>query len=41
MSLNDLASIGSFVSGMAVVISLIYLSIQIRQNTRHERAAMQ
>jgi hypothetical protein len=41
MSLNDLASIGSFVSGIAVVISLIYLSIQIRQNTRHERAAMQ
>lgn len=41
MSLNDLASIGSFVSGLAVVISLIYLSIQIRQNTRHERAAMQ
>ncbi len=41
MSLTDLASIGSFVSGVAVVISLIYLSIQIRQNTRHERAAMQ
>lgn len=41
MSLNDLASIGSFVSGIAVVISLIYLSMQIRQNTRHERAAMQ
>jgi hypothetical protein len=41
MSLTDLASIGSFVSGVAVVISLIYLSIQIRQNTAHERAAMQ
>ncbi len=41
MSFSDLSSIGSFVGGIAVVISLIYLSIQIRQNMRHERAAMQ
>jgi hypothetical protein len=34
MSLSDLASIGSFVSGIAVVITLIFLLLQIRQNTR-------
>jgi hypothetical protein len=41
MSLSDLASIGGFASGVAVVISLLYLSVQIRQNTKHQRAAMQ
>ena len=41
MSLSDLASIGSFVSGFAVLVSLIYLSLQIRQNTRHSRALIQ
>jgi hypothetical protein len=38
MSLSDLASIGSFISGIAVLISLIYLSLQIRQNTLAHRA---
>lgn len=38
MSLADLASIGSFISGLAVLISLIYLSLQIRQNTLAQRA---
>jgi uncharacterized membrane protein len=41
MPLSDLASIGSLLSGIAVVISLIYLAFQIRQNTRHQRASMQ
>ena len=41
MSLSDLASIGSLLSGIAVVISLAYLAFQIRQNTRHQRASMQ
>lgn len=41
MSLSDLASIGSFVSGFAVLVSLIYLSLQIRQNTKHSRALIQ
>lgn len=41
MSLADLASIGSFVSGVAVLISLVYLSLQIRQNTKHSRALIQ
>ena len=41
MSLSDLASLGSFVSGFAVLVSLIYLSLQIRQNTKHSRALVQ
>jgi hypothetical protein len=41
MSLTDLASFGSFVSAVAVVISLIYLALQIRQNTRHSQALIQ
>jgi hypothetical protein len=31
MSLNDLASIGSFVNGLAVLISLVFLYFQLRQ----------
>jgi hypothetical protein len=31
MSLSDLASIGSFVSGFAVLVSLIFLYFQLRQ----------
>jgi hypothetical protein len=34
MTLSDLAAIGSFVSGVAVVVSLITLTLQIRQNTK-------
>lgn len=30
MSLTDLASLGSFVSAVAVLISLIYLSLQVK-----------
>ena len=41
MSLSDLASLGSFVSGVAVLVSLVYLSLQIRQNTKHSRALIQ
>ena len=41
MSLADLAALGSFVSGVAVLISLVYLSLQIRQNTKHSRALIQ
>jgi hypothetical protein len=39
MSLTDLASLGSFVSGVAVAITLIFLVIQMRQNTLAVRAA--
>ena len=38
MSLSDLASVGSLVSGIAVLISLIYLSLQTRQNSKHTKA---
>ena len=38
MSLSDLAALGSFVSGIAVLISLIYLASQVRQNMRATRA---
>jgi len=40
MSLSDLASIGTLVSGLAVLASLVYLSLQIRQSAQNQRAAM-
>ena len=40
MSLSDLASIGSLASGLAVLASLIYLTMQIRQSDKHQRALM-
>ena len=40
MSLSDLASIGSFVSGIAVVVSLIYLALQVRHAHKAQRALM-
>jgi hypothetical protein len=40
MSLSDLASVGSFVSGFAVLISLIYLSLQVRQTKRNQQIAI-
>src|SRR5262249_37683425 len=38
MTLSDLASLGSFISGLAVLVSLVYLSIQTRQNAKHTQA---
>src|SRR4051794_12112943 len=47
MSLSDLASVGSFVSGVAVLASLVFLYVQlrqlgqqIRQAERNQRASM-
>jgi hypothetical protein len=37
MSLSDLASVGSFVSGFAVLISLVYLALQVRQTKRNQQ----
>ena len=37
MSLSDLASIGSFVGGAAVVVSFLFLGLQIRQGNRNQR----
>ena len=34
MTLQDLGSLGEFIGAIAVVISLVYLAAQIRQNTR-------
>ena len=34
MTLQDLGNLGEFVGAIAVVISLVYLAAQIRQNTR-------
>ena len=40
MSIQDLGAIGEFVGSVAVLITLIYLAIQVRQNTRHVQAQM-
>ena len=37
LSLEDLGNLGELISGLAVVISLIYLAVQIRQNTMQMR----
>ena len=41
MSLSDLASLGSFVSGVAVVVTLIFLAMQMRQANLNQRSLMQ
>jgi hypothetical protein len=41
MTLQDLAAIGDAVGGVAVIVTLVYLAIQIRQSTAIERAAGQ
>jgi len=38
MSLSDLASIASVISGLAVLGSLVYLGLQTRQNAKHTKA---
>jgi hypothetical protein len=41
MTLVDLASLGSFLSGVAVALSLVYLALQMHQNAKHTRALIQ
>jgi hypothetical protein len=41
VNLEALGSIGDFVGGIGVVITLIYLALQIRQNTRQVEQSMQ
>ena len=41
MTLSDLASIGSFISGLAVLVSLIFVGLQMRQVNRNQRSSMQ
>jgi len=40
MSLSDLASLGSFVSGFAVLTSVIYLALQVRQTERNQQISI-
>ena len=39
MTLQDLGNLGELISAIAVVISLVYLAVQIRQNTKTLRAS--
>ena len=39
MSLQGLANVGEFVGGVAVIVSLLYVALQIRQNSKIVRAA--
>ena len=39
MELSQLADLGEFVGGVAVVVTLIYLAAQVRHNTRAVKAA--
>ena len=41
MSLSDLAAVGSFVSGIAVFVSFVFLAFQIRQSNWNQRSLMQ
>ena len=34
VSLEDLGNLGDFIGGIAVIVTLLYLAVQIRQNTR-------
>ena len=38
MSLSDVSTIASIVSGFAVAVSLVYLALQTHQNAKHSRA---
>ncbi len=40
MSLSDLASVGAFVSGFAVLVSVIYLALQVRQTERNQKISI-
>ena len=40
MSLSDLAALGSFVSGLAVLTSLVYLALQVRQTERNQQISI-
>ena len=39
MSIQEMGAVGELIGGIAVIFTLIYLAIQIRQNTRIMRAA--
>ena len=39
MTINELGSIGEFIAAIATLVTLIYVAVQIRQNTLATRAA--
>ena len=39
MDLTQLANVGEFIGGVAVLVTLIYLAVQLRQNTRAMRSS--
>ncbi len=39
MALEDLGNIGEFVAAIGVIVSFVYLAVQIRQNTRSIRSS--
>ena len=41
MTLADLSSLGSFISGLAVIITLIFLLLQMRQSDKNQKALLQ
>ena len=40
MTIAELGSVGEFIGSIVVLITLVYLAIQVRQNTRHVQAQM-
>ena len=40
MNLRDLGNIGEFVGAIAVVVSMVYLAIQVRRNTQSLDASL-
>ena len=39
MNLTQLANLGEFIGGIAVLVTLVYLALQVRQNTSALRAS--
>ncbi len=40
MDLTQLANLGEFIGGLAVLVTLIYLALQVRQSTRPGAASL-
>ncbi len=38
MTLEDLGNLGEFLGAIGVIVTLVYLAVQVRQNTRMMRA---
>ena len=40
MSLTDLAAVGSFINGVAVLVSFVFVAYQLHENAHNQRATM-